>query len=374
MKARKELTSPVFWKNVGLHLLVWALIFLLNYFLVKNYPVAFKTWFHVKVWIIYIFIFYINYLFLMPFLLFRKKAVIYAFSVLLLLLASTLIRTRVQEKYFVENFQDRFIQRRNILREKMPPLPDEGRRDFFNGKGLPPRRPFGPFGKDFYGLLLIYAISTSIKLSEKWQDSEKKRNETEKQKLFAELSYLKKQVNPHFLFNALNNIYSLSISRSDQTTNAILKLSSILRYMLYETNSIRPLKNEVEIIHNYIGLQKFRITNNVSITFEVDGDTQNYMIEPLLLLPLIENAFKFGVDNVNDSFIEIFLKIKEDDRLEFRVINKIVNKPVRNNEDFGIGIKNIQRRLELLYPGNHEFISEEKEQVFSVNLNIKLKR
>lgn len=372
---RKNRNLPTL-RKVSIHVSVWLLLFFLNYLIVRDYSVTFQTWFEIKIkiWLIYIALFYINFLFLMPYFLFRKKILIYVMLTLITLFTANIFRTESELRYFRKNFnpdQD-FI---------FHPPPDEfkpKRTGPLPRHEKPPRAIFFPFlGREmfsFYGILMVYAASTTIGLIIKWQDSEKLRAETEKEKLYAELSYLKQQVNPHFLFNALNNIYSLSLSKSDMTTNAILKLSSILRYMLYETNKKQvSLKDEVEIIMNYIDLQKLRLTEKVKTDFKVTGNAGNYLIEPLLLLPFIENAFKYGADNMHASFIKINIDIA-DDLLILKVENKIVLNPAKNNNDYGIGLKNIQRRLELLYPNNHTLTINENDKIFIVYLSIKLKK
>lgn len=222
-------------------------------------------------------------------------------------------------------------------------------------------------------LFMIVLASISLRFIQKWQDDEKMKSEIEKEKISTELSFLKQQVNPHFLFNAINNIYSLSLSRHPSTSDAILKLSSIIRYMLYETDKkFVTLNNEIQVIKDYIELQKLRITERVKLTFNINGNTELYSIVPLLLIPLIENAFKHGVDNVNNSFIDINIMIM-DDTLHLEIKNSIVPKPAADANESGIGIKNIIRRLELLYPQAYFFNTVRDNDCFHVLLKLKLK-
>jgi hypothetical protein len=381
-------------KKTLIHASVWILLFLLNYLIVRNYPVAFLTWFHIKTWLIYILLFYINFLFLMPYFLFRKKIFVYIVLTLALLFIFNTIRFQFIQPPPKEDSMPpaRDDNRPPPRDDNKPPLRADNRPpenftfrvqpDNFRSDGPAPKKSFrwllfplvdGPL-IPFYGMLMIYAASTTIGLIIKWQDSEKLRAETEKEKLYAELSYLKQQVNPHFLFNALNNIYSLSLSKSDLTTNAVLKLSSILRYMLYETNKKQvPLKDELDIISNYLDLQKLRLTEKVKVDYRITGNTRHYLIEPLLLLPLIENAFKYGADNMHPSFINIHIRIARDN-LSLDVSNTIVQRPAKNDNDNGIGIRNTQRRLELMYAGKHTFTMSEQDDIFDVHLSIKLKK
>lgn len=223
-------------------------------------------------------------------------------------------------------------------------------------------------------LFIIVLASISFRFIRKWQDDEKVKFEIDKERISNELSFLKQQVNPHFLFNAINSIYSLSLSGNPSASDAILKLSSIIRYMLYETDrKFVTLKNEIEIIEDYIELQKLRITEKVKLTFQVSGDSGPYSIAPLLLIPLIENAFKHGIDNVSNSFIDINIEIKED-ALNLRIRNSIISRTETNTEKSGIGIKNIIRRLELLYPKAHTFNSSRDDGYFLVILRLALKK
>jgi LytS/YehU family sensor histidine kinase len=216
-------------------------------------------------------------------------------------------------------------------------------------------------------------LAFSFRLIEKWQDDEKQKVKLEKEKVSTELSFLKQQINPHFLFNSLNSIYSLSISKSETTPDSILKLSSILRYVLYESEKeLVFLHDELQTIKDYIELQKLRLTEMVTVNYKVEGISENKKIEPLLLIPIIENAFKYGVDNIKKSFIDINIKIREG-KIELEVSNKIVAIADKNKTDSGIGIKNIKRRLDLLHGNNYEFDIKEENNVFSVRLKLNLK-
>lgn len=188
----------------------------------------------------------------------------------------------------------------------------------------------------------------------------------------AELSVLKSQVSPHFLFNVLNSIYSLSLSKSDQISDVVLQLSDILRYTLYQSEKKEiPLKNEIEIIESYIAIEKIRIPETASVTFN-HNEADNFVgIAPLLLLPLIENAFKHGTDStIEATFIDAVLKV-ENNQLIFTCKNNFKEK-AQTSSSGGIGLKNIQRRLHLLYANKYRFTYEKKGTIFEVYLSIKL--
>lgn len=188
----------------------------------------------------------------------------------------------------------------------------------------------------------------------------------------AELNVLKSQVSPHFLFNVLNSIYSLSLSKSDQISDVVLQLSDILRYTLYQSEKKEiPLKNEIEIIESYIAIEKIRIPETASVTFNHNEANNCISIAPLLMLPLIENAFKHGTDStVEATFIDAVLKV-ENNELTFTCRNNF-KKTNRNPSSGGIGLKNIERRLHLLYPGKYRFTYEKKDDIFGVQLAIQL--
>jgi len=221
--------------------------------------------------------------------------------------------------------------------------------------------------------LFVFAISAAIKISNEWFKAEKEKKEMENEKLNSELAFLKSQVNPHFLFNILNNICSLARKKSDETENAIIQLSRIMRYMLYDSKDEKvSLEKEVEYLQNYIDLQRLRISDSVNITFTIEGKIEGKMVEPMLLIPFVENAFKHGVSYLEDSNIDIQLMI-DNNELHFRVENNMIKK----NDDLiqqesGIGLKNVLRRLDLLYPGTHKIDIEENLKKYIVNLDISL--
>lgn len=235
--------------------------------------------------------------------------------------------------------------------------------------------PFSQHNLQFiFALIFFYMASIVIYFAEQTGKEEKRRREMEKERSEAELAYLKQQINPHFLFNTLNSIYSYTIGVSEEASDAVLKLSSILRYMLYETNRDRvPLKDELDVIDSYIDLQRLRTTDKTDIQVIVNGNTQIHRIEPMLLIPIIENAFKYGVDSVEPSFIKIEIDVEQDEFV-FRVTNKVVRKSSGDKSSSGIGLQNIRRRLDLIYGGsNYDMDVKEENGIFSVTLRLNLK-
>jgi LytS/YehU family sensor histidine kinase len=242
--------------------------------------------------------------------------------------------------------------------------------------GMDPRihkRPQPFFFKIFpsFFYVLIVAISTIMKTLSEFYDDQQNKLIAESQRTSTELNYLRKQTNPHFLFNSLNSIYSLAHKKSDLVPDAIVTLSEMMRYMLYETdNRTVLLEKEIDYIKNYIELQKLRLNNIENININVHGDTKNKYIEPLLLISFIENAFKYGTDYKGTAFVKIVIKIEEN-VLTFWVENKIENSK-KDPENSGIGLSNIQNRLNLLYPNAHELNLSTTDNKYIVHLILQL--
>jgi two-component system LytT family sensor kinase len=231
-----------------------------------------------------------------------------------------------------------------------------------------------PFWQYFINTIFVTTIflflSTVLKFTTDWFLNERVQRDLENQRLTAELSFLKSQINPHFLFNSLNSIYSLAYQKSDTTPEAILKLSEIMRYMLYECNDNKvELAKELQYLHNYIDLQKIRFGNKAFIDFEVHGEVTNQHIVPLMLISFIENAFKHGI--ANDAATPIKLKINlENGHLYFFIQNK---KHTHNRDSSGgIGLNNVQRRLDLLYPGKYNLDIRDETDTYTCQLSLVL--
>lgn len=217
-------------------------------------------------------------------------------------------------------------------------------------------------------IFLIYLILTTlIKLSKSWYTLQ----QVEKEKLSLELNSLKTQINPHFLFNSLNSIYSQALAKSDQTSETVLELSNLLRYMLYEVEEDKvPLAKEVEMLENYIELQKLRLEEGSKVGFTLEGDLEGVVIAPLLLFPLVENAFKHGMkDDSEQAFIDIQLKV--DTAISFSIKNKLGQiDDMEKGRYGGIGLENVKRRLELIYPTAHNLEILKSSTEFHVKLTL----
>ena len=219
----------------------------------------------------------------------------------------------------------------------------------------------------FSSLFFIF-LSALLKFAIDWFLNDRVQRDLQNQRLTAELAFLKSQINPHFLFNSLNSIYSLAYQRSETTPGAILKLSEIMRYMLYECNDNKvDLVKELQYLENFIELQKIRFGDKAYIDFNVKGVVEHQQIVPLLLIAFIENAFKHGI--ANDPLRPIRLLIDVDEaHLHFYIQNR---KHTNNRDEAGgIGLNNVKRRLNLLYPGKYNLDIKNEAETYTVELSL----
>jgi sensor histidine kinase YesM len=223
--------------------------------------------------------------------------------------------------------------------------------------------------------LLVLLISLGLKLLGQWRQAEERAHEVENDQLRTELSFLHAQINPHFLFNSLNTIYSLALQKSDTAPGAVIKLSQLLRYVVDEAGHNQvTLSREVDYLNNYIELQKLRSTSTLAVHFKVTGDIQSTQIAPLLLLPFVENAFKYGISSHDESPIDIAL-CADTRQINFSVKNRNYDSDSYEIErhSSGIGINNVRRRLELLYSGKHKLDIDNSQGLYFIKLTIQLK-
>ncbi len=215
---------------------------------------------------------------------------------------------------------------------------------------------------------VILFAAFGIGITDLWREAEQRTRSIETEQLRTELAFLHMQINPHFLFNSLNTIYGLSLKKSDNAPKAVLKLSQLMRYMIEENGQdLVPLDQEIDYLNNYIEIQKMRSSAAVHVTFDVAGNTSTAMIAPMLLMPFVENAFKYGISNSAPSPISISLSVNPASIL-FVVTNKKFDYLERHSS--GIGIANVQRRLDLLYPGQHELDIRDHSDTYSLSLKI----
>ena len=226
-----------------------------------------------------------------------------------------------------------------------------------------------------FPLIMVSAIASAYGLLLEYLEQESRKEEQASEQMKAELSFLRSQISPHFIFNILNSIvYLIRTKASERAEDVTMRLSSLMRYMLYDSDqTMVPLTNEMVYLENYIDLQKMRFDGNVSFDFQVKGAGNGQMIEPMMLIPFVENAVKHGVGLVNNPFIQVLLE-STDQGLHFQVKNKKgKEEQVFKDPSSGIGLKNVKRRLELLYPKKHTLTIQEDEVNFSVDLTLELK-
>jgi two-component system, LytTR family, sensor kinase len=309
--------------------------------------------------IIYIAIFYLHTYFLIPRLYFRKKRVLYFLSIVLLFGAV----------FFLRPFDRLMNQNRSrsdeVLNRREPPP---------RGQDHPPARPgngpappsFGQPPKNSPGwqhidiisialFILVIVLSIALILEKRWRIAVEQTSRAEADKANAELSFLKAQINPHFLFNTLNNIYSLAVSKNENVADAIMKLSNIMRYVTDDANEdFVSLEKELDSISDYISLQRLRLGKKAGIDFMVEGNISGKVIAPLVLMPFVENAFKHGISNAQESNIIIKLTATEK-YITFHTENRLFATS-RNAERTGIGNTNTKKRLAQLYPGKKHLL------------------
>lgn len=218
--------------------------------------------------------------------------------------------------------------------------------------------------------LLVLIASSGSDIVRYWFAAEERKKEIEFEKTTTELSFLKSQINPHFLFNTLNNIYTLSILKPEQASDAILKLADLMRYVFTDPGQKAvPMVEELGYLEKFIDLQKLRLTQNVTIDFQTFGEPDGKKIAPLLLLPFIENAFKYGVSTHLKSTIQIHLFFKED-QIVLQTKNSIFDQSNEHIISTGIGLANVERRLQLLYPNLHWLRIETIDDFYFIDLQI----
>ena len=340
-------TDRPFWVTFLINCMIWVFLFFIPFLLME--PRVGISSYLLRIGAtatLTVIVYYFNFLYLIPKYLFKQKFLAYILVILVTLVIPCIIVDLYY--YFVVSVVQNWHHRPELI--------------FSRGMWVP-----------LFPLLTGIAIGISIRLAKEWARNEKERRELQGEKLLSELAFLKSQINPHFLFNTLNNICSLARKKSDATEPAIIKLSQIMRYMITDSTQEKVgLEEEVDYLNNFIELQKIRLADKVDIRFVIEGDLSAIQLEPLLLIPFVENAFKHGVSYNGKSRISIELKT-DSGELSFMVENsKPSVKDTLKLEQAGIGLKNVSRRLELLYPGKHQLEIRDSESLYYVMLKIKI--
>jgi LytS/YehU family sensor histidine kinase len=343
-----------------LHVIAWIIViiiplFLTNAFSDGNSHRLYQFYTHTFSAVI---IFYVGYLWLIPKFFLQNKQSAYAVILLGLIMGTYLLSSFVNDTILFDPVQNAKIQ------EAMKQM---------TGRNESLRRPMKAFG--FYNhivaSLLISGFAMGLGVMERLKQNEKKQKELEKEKLNSELAFLKNQISPHFFFNTLNNIYSLIGIDGPTAQDSVLKLSKLMRYLLYESENGQTLiSHEIGFMKNYIDLMKLRLSSKVELKIDFPDEFIDFPIPPLLFIPFIENAFKHGISYREHSFIDISMTI-DNDRISFTAENSIGTSSKTTDIDHsGIGLENVRKRLTLLFPNKHELKVVHDATVFRVSLSI----
>lgn len=289
----------------------------------------------------------VNVYFLLPKLTKSNRYLIYFISLFLMMLVSAYVLSYADKNIFYADIDIESIKA------------------FWNARfdrDVSPMKFFPLMGLVFFSTLFVVSRTKS-----------KKEAELHEQKISNELKILKQQINPHFLFNALNNVYSLSYLKSEATPQMILKLSDMLRYVLYECSEEKvTLEKEIEYIKNYISFQTLKSERHENLELNLENVDLSLRIEPMLFIPFIENSFKHSkIEDLENSYINLNLK-SDKTLLEFEITNSIPETVSPKDKTSGIGLENVKRRLELLYPNKHELLINKSDNSFNVLLKVEL--
>ncbi|WP_337040883.1 sensor histidine kinase [Emticicia sp. 17c] len=361
--------------SVIIHVFGWTIVFSLTVlFLAENQHIA-TALFNPYLWLfflIYIALFYLNTHWLIPKLYFRKKYLLY-FGLIFLVLISIAAIQPFDKLVFERSHPQVFRPYKPPHPRKFgfpPPQhrnPPPNEADNSGNNRPEPRSKIDVISIFFFGL--IWALGMALKITERWRETEQRAIQAEADKANAELSFLKAQINPHFLFNTLNNIYSLAVINSKHTADSIMKLSQIMRYVTDEVSEdFVPLTSEIECIGNYIDLQKLRLSKKTEVLFTVEGIADFKNIVPLSLMTFVENAFKHGISNHENSQISINIVLNEK-YIKFYCKNTLFQAS-RKVERTGIGLANTQQRLKHLYKNRHILVIKEEDRLYQVELII----
>ena len=336
------------WATILVHILCWGILFTLPYLMRPSFNIPDPKFFERNrdgilyitsvnrlIWVV---LFYVNANYLTPKLYYRKNP--WAFILTILLIFSILLLVDyISFKTFITGMEYKF-------------------RNFFSF--------------NFFPILFVLASSTAYRLVIDRIKMERREKDKVNENLKTELSFLRSQVSPHFMFNVLNNMVAMARKKSEQLEPSLIKLSSLLRYMLYETDEKVPLKKEVEYLQSYIDLQQQRFGNSIKIQSHMDPGDAYLEIEPMLLIPFVENAFKHGTGMIENAEIIIELKV-EKCLLTFSVRNKYNPESAEmKDKTSGIGLVNVQRRLSLLYDTRQSLMITGQDGWFVVSLQILL--
>lgn len=347
---------------VLLHILAWSIIVIIPHYLIQNYGDGDN---HQLVQLysnmaIYGLLFYLNYLWLVPKFFFRDNKLGY------FLIASGLIIVLYAFMWYLNEHVFFDAEREQQFQKLMEEISKSTERL------KPPIKQFRIYNY-FYTSILITGFSLGLGVLEKLAQNEQQRKELEKEKLNSELAFLKNQISPHFFFNTLNNIYSLIGIDQSEAQGSVHKLSKLMRYLLYESEQTQAeLSDEIDFMNHYIDLMKLRLSNKVKLSVSLPEESGTLAVPPLLFIPFVENAFKHGVSYREPSFISITMFI-DGKTVNFTTKNSIGASTSKDEQHSGIGLENVKKRLNLLYPDTHRLKIEEHAGEFTVELQLEAK-
>lgn len=347
------------------HIIIWAIVLIVPIYLMSREGVFdYKPYYsYVIRLVMFAIIFYANYLFLIDKYLFTKKFAQYILINIILIVVLLGIHTLASD-YIWHSSQKIFD-----IEQKRPEKPFSDNSPGKDHKGPPEVM---RYFFDLSSIIFVIALCVAIKTTIRWHRDSINFEKTKSMQLEADLRNLRSQLNPHFLFNTLNNIYSLIALDQDRAQEAVHRLSKLLRYVMYDNDEkFVPMDKELEFTRNYIDLMKLRLSANVKLNALIEDKGSKDLIASLMFITLIENAFKHGINNSKDNYIDIAIMVDAGKGVLCTVENSIAeDENGLEKQDSGIGLANLSRRLELLYPNRHQFIAEKRDDRFFTLLRI----
>jgi len=345
----QNITSPP--RRLGwlVHVIVWTVLFVFPFlFRERNSTISLQDYLRFLIMLSGVLaVFYANYSYLIQRFLFTRRIWLYLFGNLLLFAVVTVVSHLILTQFslpIVEYFRN-----------------EHGGRIYLY-----------LMAGDFVKFTFLTILCVALKATSSWYQVDTERKELEKQRSEAELQNLKNQLNPHFLFNTLNNIYSLIAINGEQAQEAVHELSRLLRYMLYDsTQTFVMLGKDIDFIRNYVELMRIRLPGHVDLTTEIQIELPDVLIAPLLFISPVENAFKHGISNSKPSFVHIEI-IAIGKQIKCLIRNSLFPKDKQDKSGSGIGLINLKKRLDLLYPDHHRLTCEQSEEAYSCTLIINL--
>jgi two-component sensor histidine kinase len=326
--------------EITAHLMVWIILLGFPFFFISRQSINIYWDIYISFMAVplsWMIVFYLNYLWLVPRIMFKQRTRTYLIANAIIIAVLGLGLHEAQNKGYIG------------------PRPYKETTKKVDQQESPPTWFF--FSRDLLTLILSAGLGATIRMSTRWREAEVARQEAEKNKTEAELKNLKNQLNPHFLLNTLNNIYALIAFDSNKAQEAVHDLSKLLRYMLYDNQSTRvPLNNEADFIRNYIELMRIRLSSNVTVETHIDIALDTHtVIAPLIYISLIENAFKHGVSPSQKSYVRIKLYEEKNGQVVCEIRNSNFPKTYHDKSGHGIGLEQVAKRLDFIYKGKYRW-------------------